>query len=986
MLSSRLDDLYELQWLGAADAAAAHGVDFVSFVGGELASADGYRSQANAIYDLAGADRLDGLIVWTTALEMFVGSRAMDEFCRRFDPLPIVSVERVLAGSPSVLMDERRGMDDAVSHLIEAHSCERIAFIRGPANHTGAEHRYQGYRDALARHGLRPDPALAPAVSAWAPEPAAVAATKLLTDRSAPVDAFVTANDDLALGVLGALDAQHVRVPHDVAVVGFDDHINLTYHGVGMMLSNLGGERAISLTAALVPLTTVRAPFYQLGWRAVELLLERLSGVAVPGVVTIPTELVVRRSCGCFPSAVRDVVTRPVDRERFSDTGWEQAANEMRHALPRSNAALPTDWPERLEAAFVKDVETDSAAAFLELLDELMQASIAAGDTLDNWSRALSALRRHTASAHALADTSPAVEDFWLRVHSLVRELVARLTDYEHLDTARRDRIVRGAGRRLNAAHDAEELTEVLVDELPKLGIPSCYLAMYGSEGEREEAERQGDERAWSRTLLVYEAGRMRKLRAGRRSFRSRELAPMARLGSATPSGMVAMPLYFQERQLGFALFEVGPRLGWVYGDLQEQLSSALHSALLIEREHRALAALKQAHGELEQRVALRTAELATANEALARLAEEQAALRRVATLVARQSSPEEVLRAVAEEVAELLGTDGVGIFRFEPDGTATQVAQSDTPWEPVPLGTRFPLEGESVVASVLRTGKTARLDDGANASGRVAERARSLGIRCSVATPIVVAGRLWGTMVAVTAQIEPLPADTESRLTEFTQLVATAISNAQVRTELAASRARLAAAADDERRRVVRDLHDGAQQRLVHAVITMKLARRALDSGDDARPLLAEALAQAEEANVELRELVHGILPAVLASGGLRAVVEALASRTPVAIDTAVSVGRFPAAIEATAYFVVAEALTNVAKHARAKRAQVSAHVEEGGLRVEVRDDGVGGARSDGSGLVGLGDRIAALDGRFQVESPAGGGTLVTAYIPLPE
>jgi signal transduction histidine kinase len=449
---------------------------------------------------------------------------------------------------------------------------------------------------------------------------------------------------------------------------------------------------------------------------------------------------------------------------------------------------------------------------------------------------------------------------------------------------------------------------------------------------------------------------------------------------------MVAMPLYFQERQLGFALFEVGPRLGWVYGDLQEQLSSALHSALLIEREHRALAALEQAHGELEQRVALRTAELAIANEALARLAEEQAALRRVATLVARQSSPEEVLRAVAEEVAELLGTDGVGIFRFEPDGTATQVARSDTPWEPVPLGTRFPLEGESVVASVLRTGKTARLDDWANASGRVAERARSLGIRCSVATPIVVAGRLWGTMVAVTAQVEPLPADTESRFTEFTELVATAISNAQVRTELAASRARLAAAADDERRRVVRDLHDGAQQRLVHTVITIKLARRALDSGDDARPLLAEALAQAEEANVELRELVHGILPAVLASGGLRAVVEALASRTPVPIDTAVSVGRFPAAIEATAYFVVAEALTNVAKHARAKRAQVSAHVEEGGLRVEVRDDGVGGARSDGSGLVGLGDRIAALDGRFQVESPAGGGTLVTAYIPLPE
>jgi signal transduction histidine kinase len=153
-----------------------------------------------------------------------------------------------------------------------------------------------------------------------------------------------------------------------------------------------------------------------------------------------------------------------------------------------------------------------------------------------------------------------------------------------------------------------------------------------------------------------------------------------------------------------------------------------------------------------------------------------------------------------------------------------------------------------------------------------------------------------------------------------------------------------------------------------------------------NAGPLLAEALAQVERANIELRELAHGILPAVLARGGLRAGVEALASRTPVPVDIGVSVGRLPTAVEATAYFVVAEALTNVEKHSRAERAQVIARVEEGELRIQVRDDGVGGARPDDSGLVGLGDRIAALDGRFQVESPAGGGTLVTAHIPLPD
>jgi signal transduction histidine kinase len=202
----------------------------------------------------------------------------------------------------------------------------------------------------------------------------------------------------------------------------------------------------------------------------------------------------------------------------------------------------------------------------------------------------------------------------------------------------------------------------------------------------------------------------------------------------------------------------------------------------------------------------------------------------------------------------------------------------------------------------------------------------------------------------------------------------------------LAASRARIVAATDEERRRVVRDLHDGAQQRLVHVIITLKLAHRAVQNEEEGAPaLLTEALDQAEQANAELRELAHGILPAVLTGGGLRAGVDALASRMPVPVENGVSVGRLPAAVEATAYLVVAEALTNVAKHSRAERAAVAARVEDGTLRVQVRDDGVGGARPDGSGLLGLADRLAVLDGQLRVESPADGGTLVAADFPLP-
>jgi len=330
---------------------------------------------------------------------------------------------------------------------------------------------------------------------------------------------------------------------------------------------------------------------------------------------------------------------------------------------------------------------------------------------------------------------------------------------------------------------------------------------------------------------------------------------------------------------------------------------------------------------------------------------------------------------------------------RYEHDGTATGVAAWSVAGDHKPVGTRVGTAGESIVGIVLRTGRPARMHGYENASGPAAALGRELGLRSSVGAPIVVDQRLWGVMIVSSKGDRPLPVDTESRIAAFTELVSTAISNTEAREELAASRedlaasrARIVAATDDERRRVVRDLHDGAQQRLVHTIITLKLARRALQNEKpDAPALLTEALGHAEHATAELRELSHGILPDVLTRGGLRAGTDALASRTPVPVEVSVSVDRLPAAVEATAYFVVAEALTNVAKHARAGRAVVTGRVENGTLRVEVRDDGVGGAQPDGSGLLGLADRLAALDGRLRVETPADGGTLVVADIPLP-
>jgi len=367
----------------------------------------------------------------------------------------------------------------------------------------------------------------------------------------------------------------------------------------------------------------------------------------------------------------------------------------------------------------------------------------------------------------------------------------------------------------------------------------------------------------------------------------------------------------------------------------------------------------------------------------LARLAGEQEALRRVATLVARGVPPEGVFASVSEEVARLFLTDGAHLSRFDSDGMYTVLASGGKPL--LPIGSRWPIGGKNPTTTIFETGRPARIDNyDTTATGELADHIREVGVRSAVATPVIVEGHVWG-VVGVGSNRDALAPDTEERLAAFTELVATAIANADSRNQLTASRARLVTEAHEARRRVVRDLHDGAQQGLVHTIIALKLARRALDQGQpDLAPLMSEALQYAETANDDLRELVHGILPSVLTREGLRAGVDELAARMSIPVQIDIGVPRLPPVIEATAYFVAAEALTNVVKHARAERAKVSAFVKDTTLFVEVRDDGVGGADPRGPGMAGLSDRVTALNGRLTVESPSQGGTILAATLPL--
>ncbi len=376
----------------------------------------------------------------------------------------------------------------------------------------------------------------------------------------------------------------------------------------------------------------------------------------------------------------------------------------------------------------------------------------------------------------------------------------------------------------------------------------------------------------------------------------------------------------------------------------------------------------------------------ANARNQVERLAAEQAALRRVATLVAEGAPPTAVFDAVAAEMEGLLGADRVSLSRYEPGAEIAVLAHRGLGADLVPTGSRLSLEGNSVQETVWRTERPARMDNFEEAHGPIAEVQRTMGVRGVVAVPVVVDARVWGVIGASWVGDEPPPVDTEERMAQFAGLLETAIANADSRGQLDASLARLVTEADKARRRVVRDLHDGAQQGLVSVIMTLKGAERALREGDgEAEPLVSKAREQAEEADAELRELAHGILPSVLTHGGLRAGVGAVVSRLDLDVRVDIPGVRFSPAIEASAYLIVAEALTNVVKHAHAEHAEVTASVEDGTLCVEVRDDGIGSADPDGHGLVGLGDRATALGGRLQIKSPPGGGTLLAATLPLP-
>jgi signal transduction histidine kinase len=368
------------------------------------------------------------------------------------------------------------------------------------------------------------------------------------------------------------------------------------------------------------------------------------------------------------------------------------------------------------------------------------------------------------------------------------------------------------------------------------------------------------------------------------------------------------------------------------------------------------------------------------------RLAHEQAALRRVATLVARGAETSEVFAAVAREVAEVMHLPVAAVQRYDDDDeTMTMLAAwSDRP-HPFQPGTRWPLHPSGLAARARQTGRAAGAGEYANRRGTFAAAVRALGLHSVAGAEIIVDGAVWGLVMIASAD-GPIPDHAWDRLAGFTELLGTAIANTQSRAELSASRARIIAAADETRRRLERDLHDGIQQRLVSLALKARtietMTPRPADQIRGELSLLAEGLGTALD---ELREISHGIHPAILSEAGLGPALEVLARRSAVPVELDLNLGPpLGRQVEAAGYYIASEALANAAKHAQASVIDLRVQGDDSALTLSIRDDGIGGADPRrGSGIVGLKDRVEALGGTISVLSPPGHGT--TLHVRLP-
>jgi PAS domain S-box-containing protein len=551
-----------LQIEGVVDASQKLDVNLVCFPGG-LVFLPGVFDQHNIVYDLADSDKLDGLVIMTSAVGHFPEEKDVENFYRRFSPRPIIGLERALAGIPTILKTEYESMCEAITHLVEVHGYRRIAYVirSGPGPH---QIRYQAYVDTLKKHGIPFDPNLVFSTNDNTPN-----LEEHGLKPGVDYDALAASDDQLALAALRILQSQGVQVPEEVALVGFDD---------------LAESWVVT-----PPLTTVQPPFYDMGHRAIEMMLAKIAGEPLPDQVTMPSKLVVRQSCGCMGAEVAQTSVRPAitDRETIEAVLAAQRENivaEMTQAVGQEG--LDSGWAAQLLDDFVAEIQHRSEGAFLRRLNKMLQEGGKAGGAGRSWQNCLSVLRRWMLPC--LSDEEFALaEDLWQQSRAMIGEVAERTRGYQALQTEQQAQVLREVGQELMTSTDKERLLDALADGLPRLGFPSGYLALYESPQPYQQYPQL--DMGWSRLVLAYDERGRAELEPGGQRFPTRQLLPDDRWPDRQVS-LVAQPLYFRENQIGYVLFEMGPRVGELYEALRGQISSALQGAMLVQQieEHSA--------------------------------------------------------------------------------------------------------------------------------------------------------------------------------------------------------------------------------------------------------------------------------------------------------------------------------------------------------------------------------------------------------------
>ncbi len=562
LLVDCLEDSYQWSVLrGAMDAAYDHGAHLLCFAGGVLGAPQGQGGERNGVFDLASAKTVDALIVMSGAIGNRLGPEKLREFCERYRPLPMCSIAVELGEMSSVCIDNESGMRFAIEHLIRAHDMKRIAFVRGPVANAEAEGRFRVYKEALDGGGLPFLPDLV-VVGDFEPSGGRAAVRTLLKERNVAVhdlDAIVAANDAMALGVLDELASMGVRVPDQIAVIGFDD---------------------IEESRFTVPsLTTVRQPLYEQGRDAVRIVLDQLRNGAPPERVVRRTELVMRRSCGCLaphaasskgsivPPATLGVEAALVERHQV-------ILASMSRASRGELSAAGQGWAERLLNAFVEQVRGDAPDVFALSYDDLLRRLSVDDADLSVCNDVLSALRNRALPCFAKdPQRSSRAEDVIHEARVITADVMDRVQAWRRMRAEKRARALGRASAAISSAHDLDELSRAVKEHLPPLGITRCYVATYNGTS--------GDERM-ARLVLVHAPHAPDAKPAEPPSWQLKSVEEILRKHILPTSGehaLAVFPTVFRGEELGILVLELEAIDGYLYETLRDVFTAALAGA-----------------------------------------------------------------------------------------------------------------------------------------------------------------------------------------------------------------------------------------------------------------------------------------------------------------------------------------------------------------------------------------------------------------------